>query len=70
MLGNTIKCLIIGMALGSVATIAIASCTNIKEKMIIPNEFKYLKKGVNQYGMNDVLEEEKSEEELLQKYII
>ena len=33
MLGNTIKCLIIGMAIGSVATIAIASCTNIKEKM-------------------------------------
>ena len=33
MLGNTIKCLLLGMALGAAATIVITSSTNIKEKM-------------------------------------
>ena len=33
MLGNSLKCLLIGAMLGSLATIAIASSTNIKEKM-------------------------------------
>lgn len=33
MLGNSLKCLMLGIAIGTVATIAVASCTNIKEKI-------------------------------------
>jgi hypothetical protein len=33
MLGNSLKCLMLGIAIGTAATIAIASCTNIKEKI-------------------------------------
>ena len=33
MLGNTLKCLMLGIAIGTVATIAVASCTGIKEKL-------------------------------------
>ena len=33
MLGNSLKCLMLGIAIGAAATIAVASCTNIKEKM-------------------------------------